>query len=293
MEISSAEAAEMVRLRHSMHLLNEMLKAGRFKIPIHLGFGYEAAAVAMDRTLGPDDVLCLTHRNAAYNLARCKSLETVIAHYSLEQPAGGAQMASMNLVVEGTGIAYSSSILGNNLAVACGIAMNRRLLGRPGVVFACTGDGAIEEGVFWETLLFARSHALKLVIVVENNDHSMSSTIAERRSPIDLSLVCAGVGATYRHAAGARLADVKAALASARADAESEQLTMVELDLRCFNHHAGPTPGWSTDTRRIALADGLLMGDDDREPLVVLRQEIGVDRLEQLVEQVMMVSPVV
>src|SRR5688572_6685245 len=101
--------ASVLRLRHWHHLLNEMLKQKQFKIPIHLAFGHEAAAVSVDRVMQGDDRLCLTHRNVAYNLARSKSLDAVLQHYRLmERPAQVGQMGSMNLVLDDTGIAYSS-----------------------------------------------------------------------------------------------------------------------------------------------------------------------------------------
>ena len=101
-----AGALAVLRVRYWHHLLNEMLKRKEFKIPIHLAFGHEAAAVGMDLTMGPDDRLCLSHRNAAYNLAQAKSLARVLAHYRLvERTNGCAQMGSMNLATEDTSIA--------------------------------------------------------------------------------------------------------------------------------------------------------------------------------------------
>jgi len=287
--LTEAESIELIRLRYYQHQLNEMLKAGKFKtIPIHLAFGHEAAAVAMDLTMQADDALCLSHRNAAYNLARSKSLDTVLKHYRMERRLDRvAQMASMNLACDDTCIAYSSSILGNNLAVAAGIATNRKLMMRGGVVFVVTGDGAMEEGVFWETMIFARSHALGLVVVLENNDCSMSSTIEQRRSAIDLSLVCAGLDVVYREADGASLPAVKAALAGARSDALQHKVALVELHVSTFCQHAGPTPGWPDDPLRIALADGLLLGDDARDPLVQLSQAIGTAEFDRIADMVM------
>ena len=277
----------MMRLRHSMHQLNEMLKSDRFNIPIHLGFGYEAAAVAMDLTMEPADVLCLTHRNAAYNLARSKSLPKVLWHYRLEaRPDGMAQLGSMNLAVENTGIAYSSSILGNDLAVAAGIALNRKLTGRDGIAFVTTGDGAMEEGVFWETMIFARTHRLGVVIVVENNDCSMSSSIAERRSAIDLSLVCAGLGVAYRRCGGGVLCDIKSALSAARAEAALGRPAVVELDITTFNQHAGPTPGWPTDPMRISIEDGLLMTGEGEDPLRLVHDALGAEAFARLADLV-------
>lgn len=269
-----------------------MLKARLFRIPIHLAFGHEAAAVAMDLAMQPDDVLCLTHRNGAYNLARSKSLKAELAHYRLDaRPDGGAQMASMNLVMENTGIAYSSSILGNNLAVGSGIAMHRKLVQRPGVVFINTGDGAIEEGVFWESLIFARTHELRIVVVVENNNYSLGSSIEQRRCPIDLRQVCAGLGVTYRSAVGARMPDVRSALDAARAGAAEGQLAVIELDIKTFNQHAGPTPGWPEDPLKIALADGLILEHQAQDPLFVLREAIGAEAFDRIATQILAVNP--
>ena len=282
----------MIRLRHWQHLLNEMLKAKEFDIPVHLAFGHEAAAVGMDLTMQADDALCLTHRNGAYNLARSKSFERELAHYRLGAPADGkGQMGSMNLAMEGTGIAYTSSILGNNLAVAAGIAMNRKITNRGGVVFALTGDGALEEGVFWETLIFARSHGLGMVVVLENNDFSLGSTIEQRRCPVDLSLVCAGLNVGYRHAHGAQLPEVKSALQEARERASSGNPSVVELDISTFNQHAGPTPGWAEDPRRIAIEDGLLLGEDPDDPLLHLERALGSERFTRLAEQILAEAP--
>jgi TPP-dependent pyruvate/acetoin dehydrogenase alpha subunit len=283
-----AESAALIRVRFFQHQINEMLKAGKFRqIPIHLAFGHEAAAVGMALTMQATDALCLSHRNAAYNLARTQSLEDVVKYYRMESFRGvGKQMASMNLACPDTGIAYTSSILGNNLAVSAGIAMNRKLTEREGIVFVVTGDGAMEEGIFWETLIFARSHRLGLVIVVENNNCSMSSTIEQRRFPIDLSMVCRGLDVEYRQVDGASLPLVKAALSDARQDAFKGKVALVELQIATFCQHAGPTPGWPNDPLCITLDDGLLIGDDSRDPLVQLSKAIGARKFDEIAGKV-------
>lgn len=285
---SDSEAVALIRLRYWQHLLNERLKAKEFKIPVHLAFGHEAAAVAMDLTMRSDDALCLTHRNGAYNLARSKAFEVELAHYRLEpHPEIGGQMASMNLAMENTNIAYSSSIIGNNLAVASGIALHRKLVKSPGVVFVMTGDGAIEEGVVWESLIFARSHELRLVVVVENNNMSLGSSIEERRCAIDLSRVCSGLDVAYQCVSGALLSEIKAALGTAREQASNGRLSLVELDIKTFNQHAGPTPGWPEDPLRIALEEGLVFNNDPKDPLYHLQEAIGVAAFDRLAEQIM------
>ena len=287
MSSASNEVMEILRLRYWQHLVNELLKRKQFKVPVHLAFGHEAAAVALDRTLQKDDVICLSHRNAVYNLVRCKSLDEVLEHYrlapSIKTPG---LMGSMNLSAHSS-IGYTSSILGNNIPVAAGFAMNRKVTGKSGIVFVFTGDGAMEEGSFWETLVFARSHRLAVVVVVENNNNSMSSTIEQRRSQIDLAKVCAGAGATYRHADGAIYADSVEAFIAARESAESGIPACVELKIATFNQHAGPTPGWPDDPLRIALEDGLLVRNGSSDPVFHIQRELGMKRFNELAEQIM------
>jgi len=288
-KFSKRESIDLIRLRYFQHQLNEKLKARQFnRIPIHLAFGREAVAVGMDLIMAKDDLLCVSHRNAAFNLARSKSLDSALKHYQLlARPDRVGQMASMNLADDNTNIAYASSILGNNLAVAMGIAMNRKLLKRSGIAFVATGDGAMEEGAFWESLIFAKSHSLSLVVVIENDDCSMSSTIKQRRSAIDVSLVCAGLGVAYYKADGASLPAVKAALSSASDDALSNMPAVVEFEVTTFCQHAGPTPGWPDDPLHIDLADGLLLGDEPNDPLNHLFKAIGSVEFNRLTDLVM------
>jgi TPP-dependent pyruvate/acetoin dehydrogenase alpha subunit len=287
--IEAGDAREVLRLRYWQHLLNEKMKEkNRFKVPIHLAFGHEAVAVAIDRCTGTDDALCLSHRNAAYNLIRAKSLATVLAHYELaSRTNANSLMGSMNLAVPHTGIAYSSSILGNNLPVAAGIAMNRAVRKEPGVVFVFTGDGAMEEGAFWETLIFSRSHRLPLVIIVENDNHSMSSTIAQRRSDISLAKVCDGVGVQYLRGAGALLGETKHVIQVARTAAAAGNPACIELSLSTFNQHAGPTPGWPDDPLNISLKNGLIVADSPEDPVYQIKNALGRAEYDRLVREVL------
>ena len=276
---AESPAARMIQLRLWQHLVNELLKQKAFKVPVHLAFGAEAVVTAVDEAMAQADRLALTHRNAAYNMARADSLRGVLDEYrSLPSGAGGGDLGSMNLAVSGTGIAYSSSILGNNFSVACGLAFAKVLRSEPGAVWVVTGDGAVEEGGFYEALVFARSHGLKVVFVIDNNDHSMVSSIRERRCDIRFDGMCAAIDVPYRAFAGndafayvAGLREVRQALDTGSGPA------CVEFRTALLNQHAGPTPGWPTDPLRIALADGLVVGAAPRDPLAVLHEAIGAE----------------
>ena len=58
-------------------------------------------------------------------------------------------------------IAFATGSLGHGLGLAAGVALGKRLGGRPGQVYCLLSDGECEEGSIWEALLFARHHAAR------------------------------------------------------------------------------------------------------------------------------------
>jgi len=182
-----SEIKDLMLLRYWQQEINEILKNNSldYPIPVHLGIGHEALALAVSNSIKKEDQLCLSHRNCTYNLACSKSLKKELNFYNLKANGFNSQMGSMNLAMNNTNIIYSSSILGNNLAVGIGIAFNKKISKKKGLVYILTGDGAIEEGIFWESLLIAKTHELKTLIIIENNNFSLGSTIKERRCEIN------------------------------------------------------------------------------------------------------------
>lgn len=276
---------QILRLRYWQHILNERLKSGAFQVPVHLAIGHEALAVAVDRCMLDNDRLCLSHRNVAYNLARSKSLKRLIDHFNLNaRTRVGAAMGSMNLAMPETGIAYTSSILGNQLGVAAGISFNRRLGKLPGVVYAVIGDGAIEEGIFWESLVFCKSHSIPLVIIIENNDYSLASTISQRRCIIDTQRVCESVGISFEGVDGSSFNECYTALNRARETASAGSPACLEAKLSTFCQHAGATPGWVGDPLNISLSNGLVVSQTEDDPVYRLKTMVGELRFDQLAE---------
>jgi len=278
-------AREVLRLRLSQMLINERYKAREFRIPIHLALGHEALAVAVAAAMGPHDQLVLSHRNLHYNLARCRSLRAVVDEFLLrEDGLAGGKLGSMNLINPDAGVLYASSILGNNLSVAAGVALAERVTDSGAVSFVVTGDGAIEEGAFYETLLHMAGQDLAAVIVVENNGWSLASRIEERRGPIDLERVATGCGAGYRRLAGNDVFAYIDAVEEVRAAGAAERRPIVvEVPLRTLgdwrlptpefpdgkyiNYHAGPAP-------TVEVAAWPLLGDGEDDPLVVLCEHL-------------------
>ena len=282
-------ARQLLRLRYWQHVMNEALKHKRFTIPIHVAFGHEAIATAVNAAMQLEDQLVLTHRNMAYNLARAGDLSPLYEEYTLS-PAGVGQgrLGSMNVANPAHGVEYASSILGNNLSVACGLALAKQVKEEPGLVIALTGDGAMEEGAFYEGIVFAQSQRLRVLILVENNNYSMSSTIPQRRCPIAIDAICRAVGMPYWPLAGNDVMGYARVLEEARsAIAQGQGPGCLEVQLSTLCQHAGPTPGWPTDPKCISLERGFIVEDTPNDPAFVLKQSLGADRFDALCDEVL------
>lgn len=82
----------------------------------------------------------------------------------------------------------SSSVLAGTCAIAAGIAWaiqregRARPLGAPCPhVYCFLGDGAEEQGHFYEAALFVESHDLPCTFIIEDNDRSVDTWIVKRR----------------------------------------------------------------------------------------------------------------
>jgi len=291
-------AKEILRLRFSQMIVNEKYKAGLFKIPIHLAMGHEAIAVAVSVMMEKNDKLVCSHRNIHYNLARAGSLKPILDEYFLKKEGlAGAKLGSMNLANEGAGIIYTSSILGNNLPVATGLALGEKVRDSRGLVIVQTGDGAMEEGSFYESLLFLSSNALSAIVIVENNGWSMHTKIDERRSPIDLSKFAASLGAEYEKLSGNDVYDYIKRLKEIRERLlENKKSLVLEVDLttlggwhvedavskekRFIHPHAGPLS-------KTEMAESPAIERTANDPVFVLEKYMSADELKTISREIL------
>lgn len=281
-------AKEILRVRLSQLIINEKYKANVFKIPLHIALGHEAIAVALDSIMEEHDFLALSHRNMHYNLARTTSFKPILNEYLLKADGlAGAELGSMNLANPAKNILYTSSILGNNLIVATGIALGESVKGTGGLTIVVTGDGAIEEGSFYESLLFARSNDVPLLIIVENNNWSMHTAIHERRFSFDMAGFASALGADYALMEGNdvydysdRLSQIRKSVLANRAPFVLE-VSLVTLggwyvdhgDKRRFIHpHAGPLP-------ETVLSDWPELEASENDPIFVLKSHFADEEL--------------
>lgn len=68
------------------------------------------------------------------------------------------------------GVEVSTGSLGHGVAIAAGVSLSSKIMSLKNKVFVIVGDGEINEGTFWETLLLASQHKLSnLFFIIDYN----------------------------------------------------------------------------------------------------------------------------
>lgn len=140
------------------------------KTPMHMSTGAEAIAAAVCLAIG-DDGLCLSsYRSHATYLARTMETDRFFAElYGRHGGTADGRAGSMHLSAPAQGYLGASAIVASVIPVAAGVAFAQKRLGRETVVAVFFGDGAIDEGSFWETLNMACASKLPVLFVCEDN----------------------------------------------------------------------------------------------------------------------------
>jgi pyruvate dehydrogenase E1 component alpha subunit len=89
---------------------------------------------------------------------------------------------SMHLVDMAQGVLGTSAVVGTTVPIAVGYALAQKALGTGRVVVAFFGDGATEEGAFYESLNFAALRRLPVLFVCENNFLAIHEPITKRQA---------------------------------------------------------------------------------------------------------------
>lgn len=181
-------ADDIMRIYRSLRLIRRteeevarIYPTDRIKSPVHLSIGQEAVAVGVCDALNADDVVSGTYRGHATYLAKGGDLKAMMAElYGKATGCARGKGGSMHLVEMSKYVLGASAVVGTTIPLAVGYALALRREGKGRVAASFFGDGATEEGVFYESLNFASLHKLPVVFVCENNFYAIHTPISKR-----------------------------------------------------------------------------------------------------------------
>ena len=180
--------AEMLRIRMAEEKLIEIWPSGQIHSPIHLSIGQEAVAVGVCNALNNNDLVFSNHRCHAHYLAKGGSLREMYAELAGEtNSALQGKSGSMHLHDLKAGFFLAVPLVAGSIPIAVGTGLSAKIKNINRVSVAFFGDGAVEEGVFWESLNFASVHKLPVIFVCENNLYATHAHILKRQPNADIA----------------------------------------------------------------------------------------------------------
>jgi len=150
--------------------------------PCHLYSGEEAIAVGICASLNDYDYVFGNHRSHGHYLAKGGSLNEMIAEiYGKETGCSRGRGGSMHLIAPEVGMLGSAPIVSGTISLATGAALAASIRNDGRVAVSFFGDGAVGEGVIYESLNFAALKKLPILFVCENNFYATHMPLRECR----------------------------------------------------------------------------------------------------------------
>ena len=172
----------LYRIRRTEEEIARVYPSDKIKSPIHLSIGQEAVSVGVCEALQPSDIVSGTYRSHALYLAKGGDLKKMIAElYGKVTGCAKGKGGSMHLIDSAAGFMGASAIVGTIIPLAVGYAYALKLSGKDAIVTSFFGDGAVEEGVFHESLNFAALKSVPILFICENNHYAVHSHQLKRQ----------------------------------------------------------------------------------------------------------------
>ncbi|MCK4364498.1 MAG: thiamine pyrophosphate-dependent dehydrogenase E1 component subunit alpha [Thermoplasmatales archaeon] len=153
------------------------------KTPVHLSVGEEAIAAGVCHATGKDDQIYGTYRNHGIYLARTGETDNFFGElYGKKTGMAKGKAGSMHMFCPECNFLGTSAIVATCIPLGLGGAFAKKYKKEKGLSFVFFGDGALEEGAFWESLNFACLHKLPIIFVCEDNGLAIHSHIKDRQS---------------------------------------------------------------------------------------------------------------
>jgi len=181
-DLSTNLFRQMYRIRSVEEAIAHHYPEGKMRCPVHLSIGQEAIPAIFANIIHATDFAVSTHRGHAHYLAKGGDLNAMIAEiYGKSTGCSKGKGGSMHLIDLAVNFMGTSAIVGNSIPIGVGLALSVQLKRTNQISCVFLGDGAIEEGVFYESVNFAAVRKLPVLFICENNLYSVYSPLSVRQ----------------------------------------------------------------------------------------------------------------
>lgn len=241
-------------LYYQMHLIREAENAiireyplNQIKTPCHLAIGAEAIAVAICDTFSEAHVFG-TYRNHHWYLARGGSLQNFFKElYGKENDIADGKAGSMHLNCPREGLILTSAVVATQLGPAIGYAFAQSYKKTKRLTICSLGDGATEEGAFFEAMNIASLYQLPILFVLEDNDLAIHQLKENRQAYHMYDLMRSAFRMEYIRTEGTTLDNVISVAKAVKTN--NRYPAMLHLTYHRFMEHVGTGEDYSAGYR--------------------------------------------
>ncbi|MBM4296232.1 MAG: thiamine pyrophosphate-dependent dehydrogenase E1 component subunit alpha [Deltaproteobacteria bacterium] len=164
---------QMLKIRLFEEEVNQLYLGAKMPGLAHLYIGEEAVAVGVCEVLRQDDYITSTHRGHGHCIAKGAALDRMFAEL-LGKEAGycRGKGGSMHIADQDTGNLGANAIVGGSAGIATGAAMSIKMRKSDQVAVCFFGDGALGQGLLYESMNMAALWKLPVIYVCENNQYN-------------------------------------------------------------------------------------------------------------------------
>lgn len=167
---------KMVRIRRFEERSLRSYQQGHIGGFLHLYIGQEAVAVGSVSMLGEDDHVITAYRDHGHALAVGMDFDECMAElYGKKTGCSKGKGGSMHFFAPDKNYWGGHGIVGGQTPLGLGIAFALKYNKKKGSCLCFMGDGATNQGPFYESLNLASLWNLPVVYIIENNGYSMGT----------------------------------------------------------------------------------------------------------------------
>ena len=235
---------KMYQIRQAEELIIRHYPEDEMKTPMHMSMGQEAVAVAVCDALGDEGQVFGFYRSHAVFLAKTGDAQRFFGElFGRTSGTAHGKAGSMHLAAPDKGFMCASAVVGSSIPLAIGAAFANKRKRSDAIACAHFGDGALEEGEFWESLNAACVMQLPVLFLCEDNGLAVHSRKNVRQGFKSITDVVRTFECNVFHE-NTENVEVLRALAAEAMDAirAEERPAFLHIECRRYLDHIGIVP---------------------------------------------------
>lgn len=155
----------------------------QMKTPMHMSMGEELIISSLVTIFGERNDYFGYYRSHSLYLSVTENIKAFFGEmYGKQNGQNNGLAGSMHIFTPNGDVKLMSAIVSGTIAPSLGNAYGNMINNIKKQTICFFGDGATEEGVFWESLNFASKKKIPILFVCLNNNLAVDSPINERQS---------------------------------------------------------------------------------------------------------------